>query len=120
MNQTQKIKLQKSKIKQKTLRSSCGNRDSLPQKPSKRMGAGIISISCLIFCILESCLSKTLLPQMRYWSNILLEKPSAIKTNTEKKHYSLVMNNAKINSKTNAAVENVFKHKKVDKFTLNQ
>ena len=33
---------------------------------------------------------------------------------------SLVINNAKINNKTDAAAENVFKHKKVDKSTLNQ
>ena len=65
-------------------------------------------------------LTKTLLPQMPFWSNMLLEKPSTIQANTEKKHNSLVLNNAKINNKTNAAVENVLKHKKVDKSMLNQ
>ena len=57
---------------------------------------------------------------MSYWSNILLEKPSTIQANTEKKHNLLVINNAKINNKTNAAVENLFKHKKVDKPMLNE
>ena len=33
---------------------------------------------------------------------------------------SLVINNAKINNKTDAVAENVLKHKKVDKSTLNQ
>ena len=50
-------------------------------------------------------LNKSLLPQMLYWSNILLEKPSTIPANTEKEDNSLVVNNAKINNKTNAAVE---------------
>ena len=57
---------------------------------------------------------------MSYWSNILLEKPSTIQANTEKKHNLLVINNAKINNKTNAVVENLFKHKKVDKPMLNE
>ena len=48
---------------------------------------------------------------MPYWSNILLEKPSTIPANTEKEHKLLVINNAKINNKTNAAVENLFKQK---------
>ena len=51
---------------------------------------------------------------------ILLEKPSTIQANTEKKHNLLVINNAKINNKTNAVVENLFKHKKVDKSMLNE
>ena len=33
-------------------------------------------------------LNKSLLPQMPYWSNILLGKPSTIQANTEKKHNS--------------------------------
>ena len=73
------------------------------------MGVGIISISCLIFF---AYLNKSVLPQMPYWSNILLEQPSTIQANTKKKHELLVINNAKINNKTNAAVENLFKHKK--------
>ena len=65
-------------------------------------------------------LNKSLLPQMPYWSNILLEKPSTIQANTEKKHNLLVINNAKINNKTNAVIENLFEHKKADKSTLNE
>ena len=64
--------------------------------------------------------NKSLLPQMPYWSNILLEKPSTIQTSTEKKHNLLVINNAKINNKTNAVVENLFNHIKADKSTLNE
>ena len=65
-------------------------------------------------------LNKSLLPQMTYGSNILLEKPSTIQVSTEKKHNLLVTNNTKINNKTNAAVENLFKHKKADKSRLNE
>ena len=67
-------------------------------------------------------LRKTILPQMPYQSNILLEKPSKqnIQANTENKYNPLVTNNAKINTKTNAAVENVFKHKKAHNSMLNQ
>ena len=67
-----------------------------------------------------SYLNKSLLPQMPYWSNILLEKPSTIQANTEKKHNLLVTNNAKINNKTNVVVENLFNHIKADKSTLNE
>ena len=56
---------------------------------------------------------------MPYWSNILLEKPSTIQANNEKKHNLLVINNAKVNNKNNAVVENLFKHKKADQSTLN-
>ena len=63
-------------------------------------------------------LNKSLLPQMPYWSNILLEKPT-IQANTEKKHNLLVINNANIN-KTNAVIKNLFKHKKADNSTLNE
>ena len=56
---------------------------------------------------------------MPYWSNIVLEKPT-FQSNTEKKHNSLVINNVKINYKTNVAVENLFKDKKADMSTLNQ
>ena len=65
-------------------------------------------------------LNKSLLTQMLYWSNILLEKSSTIQANTEKKHNLLVTNSAKINNKTSAVVENLFKHKKADKSTLNE
>ena len=65
-------------------------------------------------------LNKSLLPQMPYWSNILLEKPSSIQANTEKKHNLLVINNVNINNKTNAIIKNVFKHKKADNSTLNE
>ena len=65
-------------------------------------------------------LNKSLLPQMPYWSNILLEKPSTIQANTKNKHNLLVINNAKINNKTNAVIENLFKHKKADTSTLNE
>ena len=65
-------------------------------------------------------LNKSLLPQMPYWSNILVEKPSTIQANSEKKHNLLVINNAKINNKTNDVIENLFKHKKTDKSTLNE
>ena len=57
---------------------------------------------------------------MTYGSNILLEKPSTIQASTEKKHNLLVTNNTKINNKTNAVVENLFKHKKADKSRLNE
>ena len=63
---------------------------------------------------------KSRLPQVPYWSNILLEKPSTIQANTEKKHNLLVINNVKINSKGNAVVENLFKHQKADKSTTNE
>ena len=66
-----------------------------------------------------SYLNKLLLPQMPYWSNILLEKPSTIQANNEKKHNLQVINNTKINNKNNAVVENLFKHKKADQSTLN-
>ena len=56
---------------------------------------------------------------MPYWSNIVFEKPT-FQSNTEKKHNSLVINNVKINYKTNVAVENLFKDKKADTSTLNQ
>ena len=56
---------------------------------------------------------------MHYWSNIVLEKPT-FQSNTEKKHNSLVINNVKINYKTNVAVENLFKDKKTDTSTLKQ
>ena len=65
-------------------------------------------------------LNKSLLPQMPYWSNILLEKSSTIQANTKNKHNLLVINNAKINNKTNAVIENLFKHKKADRSTLNE
>ena len=65
-------------------------------------------------------LNKSLLLQMPYWSNILLEKPPTIQANIEKKYSMLVINNLKINNKTNAVVENLFKYKKADKSTLNQ
>ena len=65
-------------------------------------------------------LNKSLLTQMLYWSNILLEKSSTIQANTEKKHNLLVINSAKINNKTSVVVENLFKHKKADKPTLNE
>ena len=65
-------------------------------------------------------LNKSLLLQLPYWSNILLEKSSTIQANTEKKHNLLVINNAEINNETNAVVENLFKHKKADKSTLNE
>ena len=65
-------------------------------------------------------LNKSLLPQVPYWSNILLEKPSTIQANTEKKRNLLVINNTKINNKTNAVIENLFKHKKADTSTLNE
>ena len=65
-------------------------------------------------------LNKSLLLQMPYCSNILLEKPSTIQANIEKKHSTLVINNLKINNKTNVVVENLFKYKKADKSTLNQ
>ena len=56
---------------------------------------------------------------MPYWSNILLEKP-IIQVNTENKHNLFVITNTKINNKTNAAIENLFKHKKAVKSTLNE
>ena len=65
-------------------------------------------------------LNKSLLPQMPYWPNILLEKPSTIQANTENKHNLLVINNAKINNKMNVVIENLFKHKKADKSMLNE
>ena len=43
-----------------------------------------------------------------------------IQANTEKQHNLLVINNAKINNKANAAVENLFKHEKAVKSTLNK
>ena len=46
--------------------------------------------------------------------------PSTIQANTEKKHNLLVINEAKINNKTSAVVENIFKHKKADTPTLNE
>ena len=81
------------------------------------MRVGTISISCLIFL---HTLTNHFYLRCLIGQNISLQKPSTIQANTGKKHNLLVINNARINNKTNAVVENLSKHKKANKSTLNE
>ena len=81
----QKVKLQKSKIKGKALYLDTTDTEAKNESEYNKY----------FMPDFFAYLNKSLLPHMPYWSNILLEKPSAIHANTEKKHNLLVINNAK-------------------------
>ena len=98
----QKIKLQKSKIKGKALYL-----DTTDTETKNASGYNKYFMPDFF-----AYLNKSLLPHMPYWSNILLENPSTIHANTEKKHNLLVINNAKN--------KEPFKHKKADQSTMNE
>ena len=98
----QKIKLQKSKIEGKALYLDTTDTETKNE-------SGYNKYFMIDFF---AYLNKSLLPHIPYWSNILLEKPSTIHANTEKKHNLLVINKAKD--------EEPFKHKKADQSTMNE